>query len=54
MENFMLSPPAEKEWRRREQRDEEGDDEDGELADELLGLRALQRQELNKVRAHKR
>lgn len=40
---------AEQEMRRR--RDEDGE-EDEEVADELWSLRALQKQELNKVRIH--
>ncbi len=50
---FLLLPLCpllcvEKEWRKKGQRDEE--DEDGELEDELWGLRVLQKQELNKVK----
>ncbi|XP_042337107.1 dematin-like, partial [Plectropomus leopardus] len=40
-----------KEWKRKDQRDED-DEEDGELDDELWGLRALQRQELNKIQSN--
>lgn len=40
---------AEKEWKRKEQKVEEEEEEDGELDDELWGLRKLQKQELNKV-----
>lgn len=39
---------VEKEWRKKGQRDED-EEEDGELDDELWGLRVLQKQELNKV-----
>uniref|UniRef100_A0A4W6E029 Dematin actin binding protein n=1 Tax=Lates calcarifer TaxID=8187 RepID=A0A4W6E029_LATCA len=52
--DYWPCPPSlaviEKEWRRKEQKDE--DEEDGELGDELLGLRALQKQELNKIQSN--
>lgn len=52
---YWPCPPSlaviEKEWRRKEQRDED-EDEDGELDDELWGLRALQKQELNKIQSN--
>ncbi|XP_068999748.1 dematin-like isoform X1 [Embiotoca jacksoni] len=52
---YWPCPPSlaviEKEWRKKEQRDEE-EEEDGELDDELWGLRALQKQELNKIQSN--
>ncbi|KAF7661625.1 hypothetical protein LDENG_00257350 [Lucifuga dentata] len=52
--DYWPCPPSlavvEKEWRRKEQREEE--DEDGELADELLGLRTRQNQELSKIQSN--
>lgn len=39
---------AETEWRKKQQRNED-EEEDGELDDELWGLRVLQKQELTKV-----
>lgn len=52
---YWPCPPSmaviEKEWRKKDQR-EEDDDEDGELNDELWGLRALQKQELNKIQSN--
>ncbi|XP_054466981.1 LOW QUALITY PROTEIN: dematin-like [Anoplopoma fimbria] len=48
---FWPCPLHEKEWRKKDQR--EGDDEDeGEQSDELWGLRALQKQELNKIQSN--
>uniref|UniRef100_A0A3B4UJF2 Dematin actin binding protein n=1 Tax=Seriola dumerili TaxID=41447 RepID=A0A3B4UJF2_SERDU len=51
--DYWPCPPSlaviEKEWRRKEQRDE---DEEEELDDELWGLRALQKQELNKIQSN--
>ncbi|XP_049435339.1 dematin-like [Epinephelus fuscoguttatus] len=48
-------PPSlaviEKEWRKKDERDED-EEEDGELDDELWGLRALQKQELNKIQSN--
>ncbi|XP_040011093.1 dematin-like isoform X2 [Xiphias gladius] len=53
--DYWPCPPSlaviEKEWRRKERRDEE-EEEDGELDDELWGLRALQKQELNKIQSN--
>lgn len=47
--NCLLIPtPAEKEWKKKEQRNED-EGEDGEMGDELWALRTLQKQELNKV-----
>ncbi|KAM7391009.1 hypothetical protein PAMP_021727 [Pampus punctatissimus] len=50
---YWPCPPSlaviEKEWRKKDQRDEE--EEDGELDDEVWGLRALQKQELNKLQS---
>ncbi|XP_075938542.1 dematin-like [Anarhichas minor] len=52
---YWPCPPSmaviEKEWRKKDQR-EEDDDEDGELNDELWGLRALQKQELHKIQSN--
>ncbi|XP_026176737.1 dematin isoform X1 [Mastacembelus armatus] len=52
---YWPCPPSlaviEKEWRRKEQRDED-EEEDGELVDELWGLRSLQTQELNKIQSN--
>ncbi|XP_038559260.1 dematin-like isoform X2 [Micropterus salmoides] len=52
---YWPCPPSlaviEKEWRKKEQRDED-EEEDGELDDELWGLRALQKQELNKIQSN--
>ncbi|XP_056232387.1 dematin-like [Seriola aureovittata] len=52
--DYWPCPPSlaviEKEWRRKEQRDE--DEEEEELDDELWGLRALQKQELNKIQSN--
>ncbi|XP_029365564.1 dematin-like [Echeneis naucrates] len=51
--DYWPCPPSlaviEKEWRRKEQKDEE---EEEELEDELWGLRALQKQELNKIQSN--
>uniref|UniRef100_A0A3P8U2F2 Dematin actin binding protein n=1 Tax=Amphiprion percula TaxID=161767 RepID=A0A3P8U2F2_AMPPE len=53
--DYWPCPPSlaviEKELRRKDQRDED-EDEDGELDDELWGLRALQKQELNKIQSN--
>ncbi|XP_063345918.1 dematin-like isoform X2 [Pelmatolapia mariae] len=46
-----LAVIAEKEWKRKEQKVEE-EEEDGELDDELWGLRKLQKQELNKIQSN--
>ncbi|XP_028434166.1 dematin isoform X3 [Perca flavescens] len=52
---YWPCPPSlaviEKEWRKKDQRDEDVE-EDGELDDELWGLRALQKQELNKIQSN--
>ncbi|XP_026198250.1 dematin isoform X1 [Anabas testudineus] len=52
---FWPCPPSlaviEKEWRKKEQKDED-EEEDGELDDEVWGLRALQKQELNKIQSN--
>ncbi|XP_041855430.1 dematin-like isoform X3 [Melanotaenia boesemani] len=52
--DYWPCPPSlaviEKEWKRKELRDEE--EEDGELDDELWGLRVLQKQELNKIQSN--
>ncbi|KAM7018784.1 dematin-like isoform 2-T2 [Tautogolabrus adspersus] len=52
---YWPCPPSlaviEKEWRKKEQRDGD-EEEDGELDDELWGLRALQKQELNKIQSN--
>ncbi|KAI3372990.1 hypothetical protein L3Q82_023431 [Scortum barcoo] len=52
---YWPCPPSlaviEKEWRKKDQRDED-EEEDGELDDELWGLRALQKQELNKIQSN--
>ncbi|XP_039477110.1 dematin isoform X5 [Oreochromis aureus] len=47
-----LAVIAEKEWKRKEQKVEEEEEEDGELDDELWGLRKLQKQELNKIESN--
>ncbi|KAM9857802.1 dematin-like [Aulostomus maculatus] len=51
---YWPCPPSlaviEKEWRRKVSRDDE--EEDGELDDEVWGLRALQRHELNKIQSN--
>ncbi|XP_051806561.1 dematin-like isoform X2 [Acanthochromis polyacanthus] len=53
--DYWPCPPSlaviEKELRRKDQRDED-EEEDGELDDELWGLRALQKQELNKIQSN--
>ncbi|KAM9360875.1 dematin-like [Symphorus nematophorus] len=53
--DYWPCPPSlaviEKEWRKKDQRDED-EDEDGELDDELWGLRLLQKQELNKIQSN--
>ncbi|XP_071340254.1 dematin-like [Trachinotus anak] len=53
--DYWPCPPSlaviEKEWRRKEQKDED-EEEDGELDDELWGLGALQKQELNKIQSN--
>uniref|UniRef100_A0A3Q0R7B2 Dematin actin binding protein n=1 Tax=Amphilophus citrinellus TaxID=61819 RepID=A0A3Q0R7B2_AMPCI len=53
--DYWPCPPSlaviEKEWKRKEQKDED-EEEDGELADELWGLRKLQKQELNKIQSN--
>ncbi|XP_034547137.1 dematin [Notolabrus celidotus] len=53
--DYWPCPPSlaviEKEWRKKEHRDED-EEEDGELDDELWGLRALQKQELNKIQSN--
>lgn len=53
--DYWPCPPSlaviEKEWRKKDQRDED-EEEDGELDDELWGLRALQKQELNKIQSN--
>ncbi|XP_074525999.1 dematin-like [Halichoeres trimaculatus] len=53
--DYWPCPPSlaviEKEWRKKDQR-EEDEEEDGELDDELWGLRALQKQELNKIQSN--
>ncbi|XP_040897613.1 dematin-like isoform X2 [Toxotes jaculatrix] len=53
--DYWPCPPSlaviEKEWRRKVQRDED-EEEDGELDDELWGLRSLQTQELNKIQSN--
>ncbi|XP_029295101.1 dematin-like isoform X1 [Cottoperca gobio] len=52
---YWPCPPSlaviEKECRKKDQRDED-EEEDGELDDELWGLRALQKQELNKIQSN--
>ncbi|XP_044053441.1 dematin-like isoform X2 [Siniperca chuatsi] len=52
---YWPCPPSlaviENEWRKKEQRDED-EEEDGELDDVLWGLRALQKQELNKIQSN--
>ncbi|XP_070760415.1 dematin-like [Enoplosus armatus] len=52
---YWPCPPSlaviEKEWRKKDQRDED-EEEDGELDDELWGLRVLQKQELNKIQSN--
>ncbi|XP_073321905.1 LOW QUALITY PROTEIN: dematin-like [Pagrus major] len=52
---YWPCPPSlaviEKEWRKKGQRDED-EEEDGELDDELWGLRVLQKQELNKIQSN--
>uniref|UniRef100_A0A3Q4M6U6 Dematin actin binding protein n=1 Tax=Neolamprologus brichardi TaxID=32507 RepID=A0A3Q4M6U6_NEOBR len=52
--DYWPCPPSlaviEKEWKRKEQKVEE--EEDGELDDELWGLRKLQKQELNKIQSN--
>ncbi|XP_029915388.1 dematin-like [Myripristis murdjan] len=56
--DYWPCPPSlaviEKEWRRRAggRNEEEEEEEDGELGDDLWGLRALQRQELNKIQSN--
>ncbi|XP_047448906.1 dematin-like isoform X1 [Mugil cephalus] len=53
---YWPCPPSlaviEKEWKKKEQREEEEEEEDGELVNELWGLRALQKQELNKIQSN--
>nr|XP_046242529.1 dematin-like isoform X1 [Scatophagus argus]XP_046242530.1 dematin-like isoform X1 [Scatophagus argus]XP_046242531.1 dematin-like isoform X1 [Scatophagus argus] len=53
--DYWPCPPSmaviEKEWRKKMQRDED-EEEDGELDDELWGLRVLQKQELNKIQSN--
>lgn len=53
--DYWPCPPSlaviETEWRKRDQHAED-EEEDGELDDELWGLRALQRQELNKIQSN--
>ncbi|XP_030579245.1 dematin [Archocentrus centrarchus] len=53
--DYWPCPPSlaviEKEWKRKEQKDED-EEEDGELVDELWGLRKLQKQELNKIQSN--
>ncbi|XP_076586090.1 dematin-like [Chaetodon auriga] len=53
--DYWPCPPSlaviEKEWRKKMQRDED-EEEDGELDDELWGLRLLQKQELNKIQSN--
>lgn len=52
---YWPCPPSlaviEKEWKKKDQKDED-EEEDGELDDELWGLRALQKQELNKIQSN--
>ncbi|KAM4576379.1 dematin-like isoform 1-T4 [Odontesthes bonariensis] len=52
--DYWPCPPSlaviEKEWKKKEQMEEE--EEDGELGDELWGLRVLQKQELNKIQSN--
>uniref|UniRef100_I3IVQ4 Dematin actin binding protein n=1 Tax=Oreochromis niloticus TaxID=8128 RepID=I3IVQ4_ORENI len=54
--DYWPCPPSlaviEKEWKRKEQKVEEEEEEDGELDDELWGLRKLQKQELNKIESN--
>ncbi|XP_041643336.1 dematin-like isoform X2 [Cheilinus undulatus] len=53
--DYWPCPPSlaviEKEWKKKDQKDED-EEEDGELDDELWGLRALQKQELNKIQSN--
>lgn len=53
--DYWPCPPSlaviEKEWRKKDQGDED-EEEDGELDDELWGLKALQKQELNKIQSN--
>ncbi|KAK2838209.1 hypothetical protein Q5P01_015421 [Channa striata] len=53
---YWPCPPSraviEKEWRRKGKTDKDEEEEDRELDDEVWGLRALQKQELNKIQSN--